>query len=111
VGDLLDLLKPEFPLPPSAHAGVEAAERALAEDAWWRSCAEVGLRYLASTGDEFDAGHLAELGLPEPRHPNMLGALFRCAARDGLIEPVGVRPSVTASRRGGLVRVWRGVAA
>lgn len=111
-GQQLDLLRPRFPLPPSHAAGVTAAERALAEDAWWAGCARQAIEWLAATGEPFAADDaLVECGLPEPRTPGQLGAAFRIAAKSGLIEPVGARPSTTPSRRGGLCRVWRGVAA
>lgn len=107
--DLLDLLPPQFELPPAAHAGVDQAEAAT--DAWWRGCAETAIAYFASTGMDFGAEQLLDLGLPAPKHHNMIGAAFRRAAVAGVIVPVGVRPSTTPSRRGGLTRVWRGVAA
>lgn len=110
-GDLLDLLPPAYPPPPEASAGVEAAEAA--RDAWWWSCGMKALEYLAASGYEFTSEDLIadEVGLPEPRHPSQYGALFRAAAKSGLIQSVGARPSTTPSRRGGLTRVWRGVAA
>jgi hypothetical protein len=112
VADLLSLLRPRFPLPPSHAAGVTAAERALAEDAWWAACARQAIEWLASTGEPFAADDaLVECGLTEPRTPGQLGAAFRTAAKAGLIVAVGARQSTTPSRRGGLTRVWRGASA
>lgn len=74
-------------------------------DAWWASCAYAVLAELARTRREFTAEDFALLA-PEVDHPNRIGALFSTAARRGLIRCVGFRPSLTPSRRGGVVRVW-----
>jgi hypothetical protein len=104
--DLLSLLPPEFPLPPDVHAGADDA----ALDDWWKSCAITGINYLASTGREFSADDLRELGIGDPRHPNHWGSVFRAAQAVGTIRQIGARPSNTGSRRGGLIRVWRSAA-
>lgn len=78
-------------------------------DAWWRSCAELALVYLARCGAPFSADDLTDLGVPDPDHPNRWGALFRAACSRGEIVPVGFTVSRRPSRRGGVVRVWAGV--
>jgi hypothetical protein len=107
--DLLSLLPPEFPLPPDVHAGAELA--AANADAWWLSCAETAISYFAGLGQPFTADDVRSL-VPEPDEPNRWGGVFRRAYSAGVIEPTGsARPSSTGSRRGGLLREWRGVAA
>lgn len=97
------------PLPPATFAGVEqAAENA---DAWWWSTAMSAVRHLASTGVEFDAFDVTELGVPEPDATGRYGALFNAAAKAGVIEAVGYRRSRRPGRSGGSCRVWRGRAA
>jgi hypothetical protein len=80
--------------------------------AWARSC----LRELAETGEPFTSDDLlARAGVPDPDHQpnasmNQVGALFREAAQQGLIETDGrVVKSRQPHRKGGAVRVWRGV--
>lgn len=108
--DLFSLMKPKFPLPPEASAGVEAAEAALLRDAWWSACARQAIEWLASTREPFAADDMfVECGLPEPRSSAQVGAAFRVAAAAGIIEAVGARQSTTPSRHGSLVRVWVGV--
>ncbi len=80
-------------------------------DDWWRSTAEAGIAYLASTGEPFDAFDVTELGVPDPDHPNRWGAVFRAASTAGLIESVGYHESRRPSRSGGVCRVWKGKAA
>jgi hypothetical protein len=43
-----------------------------------------------------------------PANPNAWGAVFSTAARQGLIERVGYRPSTTPSAHARVVAVWRG---
>lgn len=75
----------------------------------WAARAQRAIAQLAATGEPFAADDvLVECQLPAPRRPQELGAAFRVAARAGVIEPVGVRPSTTTSRRGGITRVWVG---
>lgn len=109
MSDLLDLLPPEFPLPDSAHTGVKLAEEHA--DEWWLRCALTGIGYYASLGDPFTADDVRRLGVPEPDHANRWGAAFRRAQADGVIVATGnAKPSTTGSRRGGLLREWRGAA-
>jgi hypothetical protein len=77
-------------------------------DRWWRSCATAGLLHLAALGEPFSADRLWDLGVPEPSHPNYLGALFIAASKQGVIRPVGFTQSHRPSRRAGVQRVWVG---
>lgn len=87
--------------------GVDAAIEN--RDPWWWSCAMSALHAEARTGREFAADTLTdEYGVDAPDHPNRWGALFRAAHAEGVIEPVGYRPSRRPSRAGGACRTWRG---
>jgi hypothetical protein len=77
-------------------------------DAWWRSCCDAGIEYLASTGVVFQAADLADLGVPDPSSGKFWGPRFHAAARHGLIELVGYAPSKRPTCAGSLVRLWRG---
>lgn len=96
------------PLPPVAFAGVQQAEENA--DAWWWSTAMSAIKHLASTGIEFDAFDVTELGVPEPDSAARYGALFNAAAKSGVIEAVGYRRSRRPGRSGGSCRVWKGSA-
>jgi hypothetical protein len=78
-------------------------------DDWWKSSVDQAIRYLAETGRVFDAYAVAELGVPEPDHPNRWGSRFKAAARDGVIVPVGYARSRRPTVAGAAVRTWRGV--
>jgi hypothetical protein len=77
-------------------------------DRWWRSCATAGLLHLAALGQPFTADRLRDLGVPEPTHPNYVGALFIGASKAGVIRPVGFTTSRRPSRHAGVQRVWVG---
>jgi hypothetical protein len=79
------------------------------ESAWWKSCADAAIAHLAAQGRPFDAYAVAELGVPEPQHPNAWGARFHQAARDGVIQPCGVVQSRRPRTARSLVRLWVGV--
>lgn len=79
-----------------------------AADDWWRSCADAALTALARSGRAFTCEDLADMGVPEADHPARMGALFRAAHAQDLIEPVGARMSSRPSRQGALIRIWRG---
>lgn len=87
----------------------DAGEVLEGSDPWWRGPNLSVIETLAASGVDFAADHSAFDAVPEPPSPNHLGALFRVACCRGLIECVGMRPSSKPSRRGGLLRVWRGV--
>jgi hypothetical protein len=50
----------------------------------------------------------ARAGEPDD-HPNAIGSLFAHAAKQGLIEPVGVTKSRRAERHANRLVVWQGV--
>ena len=65
--------------------------------------------------DEFTASHVKSVlsspndsgGFNSPPHPNCWGALINAAAKAGLIERVGYRPSREPSAHRRIVSVWR----
>ena len=56
------------------------------------------------TNDDVRSHVLAEVG--PPSHPNVWGALYRSAKFHGIIRPVGAKPSIYASRAGGIHLAW-----
>ncbi len=79
-------------------------------DAWWKSCADRAIDYLAATGEPFSADHVAAL-VPESDHPCRWGARFHAAVHAGVIRPVGYTLSERPSRHRGVQRLYRGGAA
>ncbi|MBA3251459.1 MAG: hypothetical protein H0T66_14405 [Geodermatophilaceae bacterium] len=79
-------------------------------DAWWRSCADAGISYLARSGLPWSADDLWDLGVPRPDHPNRVGAAFQAAVKAGQIQQVGFALSRRRSRHAGVLRLWRGAA-
>jgi hypothetical protein len=77
-------------------------------DRWWRSCATAGLVHLAALGRPFTADDLRDLGVPEPSHPNYVGALFIGASKAGVIRPVGFAQARRPSRHASWMRQWVG---
>jgi hypothetical protein len=71
-------------------------------DAWWKSCADRAIEYLADLGQPFSADHVAEL-VPAPDHPCRWGARFHAAVRAGVVV-LSARPS----RHRGVQRVYVG---
>lgn len=88
-----------------AHAG---AQMALSVAPDWVDAAWAALVGLARSGLEFSSDDLIE-ECPMPSSPGAVGALFRKASAEGLIEVVGVTTSQRLSRHGGVQRIWRGV--
>jgi hypothetical protein len=76
-------------------------------NAWWKSCADRAIDYLAALDYPFSADHVAAL-VPEPDHPCRWGARFHAAVRAGVIRPVGYVLSERPSRHRGVVRLYRG---
>jgi len=101
-GDLLSIV------PDSPTYDPVASDLMANADEWWKSCAEKAARQLASDGVEFTADDLTEMGVEDPDHPSRWGSLFSALKRDGVITPVGYRPSTRKSRNGGVCRVWIG---
>jgi hypothetical protein len=83
--------------------------------AGWREQAEAELHRLARTCQPFTVDDLYQaVGHPDRWHQanggnNQVGALFVAAKKQGRIEVVGFRPARTEHRRGGIVRIWRGI--
>ena len=81
----------------------------------WREAAEEALDELIESGEEFCADDLiAVVEQPDLTHApnsrnNAIGAIFREASVNRRIEMVGTRCSSTPTRKGGLIRVWRGL--
>lgn len=85
--------------------GMRTAEHT--SDVRVRAALETVIRDLAATGQEFTADQVRQQ--VDPASPQLLGAAFSRAARDGIIVCVGATTSASPSRHGGLLRVWRGV--
>jgi hypothetical protein len=79
-------------------------------DAWWRSCADAAIKYLAALDEPFSSDHMAAL-VPEPDHPCRWRDRFHAAVWDGVIQPVGDVLSTRPSRHRGVQRLYRGGAA
>jgi hypothetical protein len=73
----------------------------------WADVAMTVLETLAAADVDFDADDLRRRA-GEPPSPGAIGAVFRLAARRGLIQRVDVRRSGRVRRRGGFIFVWRG---
>lgn len=76
-------------------------------DAWWKSCADRAIEYLAALDYPFSADHVAAL-VPEPDHPCRWGGRFSAAVNAGVIRPVGYVLSERPSRHRGVQRLYRG---
>lgn len=88
----------------------EGIERANGNgSAWWRSCADAAIAYLAATGLPWSSDDLYDLGLPPAEHPCRIGGAVHAAAKAGLIRQTGFALSRRRSRHAGVVRVWVGV--
>lgn len=82
----------------------------------WFDRATTALIALAASGDPFTSDDLIDVvGVPDADHQpnarnNQVGAVFREAARQGIIRSEGrVVQSRQPHRKGGAVRVWRGI--
>ena len=76
-----------------------------------KSCWSTAIDYLAVSGTPFCADTCRELGVPEPSHPNHVGAFFMAAAKAGVIRPVGFVQSTRRQRHAAWMRQWVGGAA
>src|SRR5215212_1422725 len=101
----------ELPLIPSYAPETRTGPEVAWDDAdeWWRDCAARALKWMAESGQDFDAWDLVQLGVPDPDDHHRWGGLFRVAAQQGLIESVGYAPSRRPTAGGSIARVWRGV--
>ena len=79
-------------------------------DEWWVDGALRAIEDLAASGAIFSADQLRAdpYNIPDPSHPNHWGALFAKARAEGIVKPVGYAASRTATRNGGVLRLWRG---
>lgn len=81
----------------------------------YETLAKLTLLGLAAEGKPFTADALTNLiGFPDDDHTpnaknNLIGTLFCCASRDGIIRPLGFTASRRPQRHGNLIRVWQGV--
>lgn len=83
----------------------------LDEKATWLADAAGAIRSMASrsrhnTGWTFTADDLRDM-VGEPGHPNWIGVAFNAARTLGVITVYGYTTSRSASRHGGVIRVWR----
>lgn len=76
-------------------------------NAWWKSCADAAIDYLAALDYPFSADHVAAL-VPEPDHPCRWGARFHAAVRAGVVVPIGYTLSNRPSRHRGVQRLYVG---
>lgn len=87
-----------------AEGGTRASQRNHPD---WTEKARAAIEALAAEGGEFSADDIYPLAGPPP-HPKAVGAAFRVAANDGLIEFVRFGQSERAPRHAGAQRFWRG---
>jgi hypothetical protein len=80
---------------------------ALEDHSWKQDAADLIERW-ATEGRRFNADTLRQAMRPAP-HPNMVGSVFRSAARRRLIEKVADNTSRTKSRNGGHQYTWVGI--
>lgn len=79
------------------------------EDTTWKQDATDLIERWASEGRRFNADDLRQAMRQAP-HPNMVGSVFRSAARRRLIEKIADNTSRTKSRNGGHQYTWVGIA-
>lgn len=77
-------------------------------DPRWVAQATARIGALAARGEPFSADDVRRGLLPSTDGAKALGGLFSEAASRGLIECTGFGASRSVSRRGGVVRQWRG---
>lgn len=81
----------------------------------WSDAADEAIIALAATGRDFTSDDLLEMiGPPDVSHApnarnNAMGAAFSRASKRKIIEVVGHTQSRAQHRKGGLIRIWRGV--
>lgn len=77
-------------------------------DPWWEAGALKAIETLATTGRNFTAADLTDLGVAEPDHSCRWGSLFAAAKRCGIVVRVGYAPARRAGRNGGVAAIWKG---
>ena len=81
----------------------------------WKISALAEIRRLAETGEQFTSDDVLDaVGHPDTGHTpnggnNLIGSVIREAKQRGLIEAIGFRPARQPHRKGGIVRIWRGI--
>lgn len=80
---------------------------ALEDHSWTQDATDLIERW-ATEGRRFNADDLRRAMRPAP-NPNMVGSVFRTAARRRLIEKVSGNTSTTKSRNGGHQYTWVGI--
>lgn len=90
-----------------AAEGMNLAENAV--DLRWRAIAQKTIEDLAATGREFDAETVRDLIGGPTGSPSAIGALFRRAAREGLITHAGWRTASRPEAHCRPLRTWRGI--
>lgn len=73
----------------------------------WLADAREAIEALARTGRKFTSDDLREM-VGDPAHANWFGNAFNSAHQAKIIKPVGFRQSRAKSRRGGVLREWKG---
>lgn len=74
----------------------------------WKSDCDRAIQKLAAANRDFTAEDVRAIVGDPPNHPNAMGARFLSAAKAQLIERVGYRTPVRASRHANPLAVWRG---
>lgn len=115
-GMLFDLGHPD--LKPIIHPGEAAKEAGTAlvieNNKRFSEAVKALIAEFAAKPDEFTSTDVrlraAELGIPEPSHPNAWGACFFAAAKAGIIEKTGeYKPSAFEKSHAAIVAIWKGV--
>ena len=83
------------------------ADSALVSAGLWLDLARGAIAYLAASGRHFTADDVRRLA-GEPPSDNALGAVLLAASKRHEIVTVGFDRSKRVTRRGGMVRVWKG---
>lgn len=83
----------------------EGIERIRGTNEEWLKYAEMAIKTLRLTKDEFTTDDLKPF-VNAPNSPNSYGAAFNVAAKAGLIKRVGYRKSTSPSAHGRVVSVW-----
>lgn len=74
----------------------------------WSDRARIALMWLCEADAAFSAEDLRR-AVGEPPTSACMGAVFRSAVKDGLIEPDGFFQARRPSRHASIERLWRGV--
>lgn len=85
-----------------------SAPMVLDDSASWHQDAVDTIAALAETGHVLTADDLRKIMRPAPTD-KAPGSAFRAARMLGIITATGYQESTTPSRKGGVIRQWRGV--